>query len=69
MWLDCVEELVFSGDTPAEETGEPKTASMDPLERLQSTYLVCSLQKREGSLEARARVRRYRHATMVTVSN
>ncbi|KAL4953058.1 hypothetical protein BDW69DRAFT_200377 [Aspergillus filifer] len=75
MWLDCIEELVFSGDTFAEETGEPETASLDPLEhtkkrleRLQATYLVCSLQKREGSLEAKARVRRYRHATMVTLA-
>ncbi|KAL4792393.1 hypothetical protein BDV19DRAFT_400610 [Aspergillus venezuelensis] len=75
MWLDCVEELVFSGGTSVEETVEPKTASTDPLERkkkhlerLQAAYLVCSLQKREGSLEAKARIRRYRHATMVTLA-
>ncbi|KAL4967563.1 transcription factor domain-containing protein [Aspergillus stella-maris] len=75
MWLDCVEELVFSSDAFADETGESEAASMEALgrkkkclERLQATYLVCSLQKREGSLEAKTRIRRYRHATMVTLA-
>lgn len=77
MWLDCVEELAFSDSSFSEEyTSAPSHAILDQylerkkkrLECLQMAYLVCSLQKREGSTEARNRVRRYRHATMVMVS-
>lgn len=77
MWLDCVEELAFSDSSFREESNSvPSPAILDQylerrkkrLECIQTTYLVCSLQKREGSTEARDRVRRYRHATMVMVS-
>ncbi|KAL5356484.1 hypothetical protein BJX96DRAFT_115931 [Aspergillus floccosus] len=76
-WLDSVEELVFT-DNHCEEPvqGNTMTTRFDEqcarkkrrIECIQMTYLTCSLQKREGSLEAQARIRRYRHATMVTLA-
>ncbi|KAJ5524265.1 hypothetical protein N7513_009384 [Penicillium frequentans] len=35
---------------------------------IQAAYLVSSLQKREGSIDAQARIRRYRHASMVALA-
>ncbi|KNG84089.1 hypothetical protein ANOM_007219 [Aspergillus nomiae NRRL 13137] len=76
MWLDTVEELVFSNEVFQEksalETTPPVLEGQTEwkkrrVECLQMTYLVCSLQKREGSTEAQTRSRRYRHAMMVTV--
>lgn len=70
VWLDSCEELVFSHKCFRSDGA----VSNDDVERrekiqcMQATYLVCSLQKREGSLEAQARIRRYRHASMVAVS-
>ncbi|KAL2812595.1 hypothetical protein BJX63DRAFT_240655 [Aspergillus granulosus] len=80
MWLDVVEELAFSDSSFWEEkdgaVGGGKAVVLDQyvgrkkkrLECVQTAYLVCSLQKREGDGEARARVRRYRHATMVMLA-
>ncbi|KAL4913864.1 hypothetical protein BDW62DRAFT_156482 [Aspergillus aurantiobrunneus] len=77
MWLDCVEELAFSDSSFREETDTVLPSSVldqyierkkKRLECIQTAYLVCSLQKREGSSEARARIRRYRHATMVMLA-
>lgn len=69
-WMDPVEEMVFrqewfgEGDASRiQDDGKWKQR----LECIQTAYLVCSLQKREGSVEAQGRVRRYRHAMMVTV--
>lgn len=68
--MDPVEEMVFrqewfgEGDASRiQDDGKWKQR----LECIQTAYLVCSLQKREGSVEAQGRVRRYRHAMMVTV--
>ena len=69
-WLDSAEELIFSHDC----FRDTKSDTSDPawrkarLRSAQAGYLICSLQKREGSAETQARVRRYRHASMVTVS-
>lgn len=77
MWMDCVEELVFSNahhcevhcDTIETAADQSQDGWMkERLECIQMTYLVCSLQKREGSSDAQTRIRRYRHAAMVTVS-
>lgn len=67
--LDSCEELVFShkcfrGDGAISKDVERR----DMIQCMQASYLMCSLQKREGSLEAQARIRRYRHASMVAVS-
>ncbi|CEL00504.1 hypothetical protein ASPCAL00104 [Aspergillus calidoustus] len=79
MWLNVVEELAFSDSSFWEERdgggSGGKAVVLDQyvgrkkkrLECVQTVYLVCSLQKREGDEEARTRVRRYRHATMVMV--
>ncbi|KAE8368572.1 hypothetical protein BDV27DRAFT_40370 [Aspergillus caelatus] len=77
MWLDTVEELVFSNEVfqekPAMTTTTPPILEGQTewkkrrVECLQMTYLICSLQKREGSINAQARSRRYRHAMMVTL--
>jgi hypothetical protein len=70
-WLDCVEELIFSHESFRDSYSRRKDDTDWKKERLQSIqagYLVCSLQKREGPGEAQARIRRYRHASMVTVS-
>lgn len=69
-WLDSAEELVFRQvylrsdrelllDEPVQWKGI--------VQCIQAAYLVCSLQKREGSVEAQARIRRHRHASMVTL--
>ncbi|KAE8373610.1 hypothetical protein BDV26DRAFT_62176 [Aspergillus bertholletiae] len=77
MWLDTVEELVFSNEIFQEKSTMTTTLPMleeqtewkkRRVECLQMTYLVCSLQKREGSIEAQTRIRRYRHAMMVTLA-
>ncbi|KAE8312286.1 hypothetical protein BDV41DRAFT_307162 [Aspergillus transmontanensis] len=76
MWLDTVEELVFSNEIFQEKSAMATTPPVlegqtewkkRRVECLQMTYLVCSLQKREGSIEAQTRSRRYRHAMMVTL--
>ncbi|GES65960.1 hypothetical protein ATEIFO6365_0012035200 [Aspergillus terreus] len=75
-WLDSVEELVFTDNRCESVQGTPTSFNFDEqygwkkrrIECIQMTYLTCSLQKREGSLEAQARIRRYRHATMVTLA-
>lgn len=72
-WMDAVEVMTFRQewfgenkvDTPGIDDDKKKWKSR--LECIQTAYLVCSLQKREGSVEAQGRVRRYRHAMMVTV--
>jgi hypothetical protein len=70
-WFDSIEELIFSHecfrDNPSPRSNNPKWKK-ERLQRIQAGYLVCSLQKREGPVEAQARIRRYRHASMVTVS-
>ncbi|PLB53628.1 hypothetical protein P170DRAFT_396143 [Aspergillus steynii IBT 23096] len=77
IWMDSTEELVFSnayhcevpGDTTESTIAAHKTRwTKGHLECIQMTYLVCSLQKREGSTDAQTRIRRYRHAAMVTLA-
>lgn len=70
-WLDSVEELIFR---QVYFRSDRELLLDEPVQRkgivqcIQAAYLVCSLQKREGSVEAQARIRRHRHASMVTVS-
>lgn len=69
-WMDPVEVITFRQEwfTDAEHAPKPGDAKWKRrLECIQTAYLVCSLQKREGSIEAQGRVRRYRHAMMVSV--
>ncbi|OQD88161.1 hypothetical protein PENANT_c004G02617 [Penicillium antarcticum] len=70
-WFDSVEELIFLHECfrnhPSPRSND-QVWNKERLQSLQAGYLVCSLQKREGPGESQARIRRYRHASMVTVS-
>ena len=67
--LDSCEELVFNHKCFRVDGAISKDVERrDMIQCMQASYLVCSVQKREGSLEAQARIRRYRHASMVAVS-
>lgn len=70
-WLDSVEELIFRQVYFRSDRelfpGHPSQRK-DIVQCMQAAYLVSSLQKREGSAEAQARMRRHRHTSMVTVS-
>jgi hypothetical protein len=69
-WMDSAEELIFSHECFKGEAtaGQDTNVCMkEKLQCLQASYLVCSLQKREGTVEAQARSRRHRHASMVAV--
>lgn len=68
--LDSVEELIFSHEIFRVDTAIPINRGHSKKEKtqcVQAAYLVSSLQKREGSIDAQARIRRYRHASMVAV--
>ncbi|KAJ5381795.1 uncharacterized protein N7496_004223 [Penicillium cataractarum] len=70
-WMDTAEELVFShecfrGEAIAGQV--TKLCMKEKVQCLQASYMVCSLQKREGSAEAQARSRRHRHASMVALT-
>ena len=68
-WLDSVEELIFRHKCFRDSATADNNASFEEeVQTIQAGYLVSSLQKREGSAEAQARMRRHRHASMVTVS-
>jgi hypothetical protein len=69
-WMDSAEELIFSHECFKGEAIASQATNVcmkEKLQCLQASYLVCSLQKREGSVEAQARSRRHRHASMVAV--
>ncbi|GIJ85676.1 hypothetical protein Asppvi_004537 [Aspergillus pseudoviridinutans] len=77
MWLDSVEEMTFGDECSTDrETSDTSTGLLHNtaelmkkrVECIQAAYLVCSLQKREGSVEAQGRIRRYRHATLVMLA-
>ncbi|KAJ5619162.1 hypothetical protein N7510_003146 [Penicillium lagena] len=71
MWLDSVEELIFSHACFRKSHSQGYDDIVwkkEMLQSIQAAYLVSSLQKREGSVEAQARIRRYRHASMVALA-
>ena len=70
IWLDSAEELVFNqpllrGDY--ETSRKAADHEKEKIQCIQSAYLMCSVQNREGSGEAQTRIRLYRHAPMVAV--
>lgn len=68
--LDSTEELVFRHQCFRDSTAAAGDTGLgEGVQSIQAAYVVCSLQKREGTAEAQARIRRYRHASMVTVSH
>ncbi|KAJ5664999.1 uncharacterized protein N7477_007447 [Penicillium maclennaniae] len=67
--LDSCEELVFTHNCFRDDGAISRNDERkDMVQCMQASYLVCSLQKREGSLEAQARIRRYRHTSMVALA-
>ncbi|KAJ5323467.1 hypothetical protein N7476_002067 [Penicillium atrosanguineum] len=64
--LDSCEELIFNHKCfTVDGAISNDVGRRDMIQCMQASYLVCSLQKREGNLEAQARIRRHRHASMV----
>ncbi|KAJ5777028.1 hypothetical protein N7520_000274 [Penicillium odoratum] len=69
--LDSVEELIFGHEIfrcDAEPPNNREHSKKEKTQYIQAAYLVSTLQKREGSVEAQARIRRYRHASMVALA-
>ncbi|KAJ5673093.1 hypothetical protein N7507_002220 [Penicillium longicatenatum] len=69
--LDSAEELIFGHEIFKCDTVTPINRGLTKKEKtqcIQAAYLVSSLQKREGSVDAQARIRRYRHASMVALT-
>ncbi|KAJ5303989.1 uncharacterized protein N7443_003649 [Penicillium atrosanguineum] len=67
--LDSCEELIFNHKCfTVDGAISNDVGRRDMIQCMQASYLVCSLQKREGNLEAQARIRRHRHASMVALS-
>lgn len=59
-WLDSVEELIFRHKCFRDSAAADNNASFEEeVQTIQAGYLVSSLQKREGSAEAQARMRRH----------
>ncbi|KAJ5350412.1 hypothetical protein N7541_008139 [Penicillium brevicompactum] len=68
-WLDSAEELIFRNECfRTTKTPSGATHNKEWLQGIQAGYLICSLQKREGPGATQARIRRYRHASMVTLA-
>lgn len=72
MWFNCVEEMVFIDDDFNSDLNHPSTNSMAihrrKIQILQAAYIVCLYQNWEGSDSSKSRIRRYRFATLVSVS-
>ncbi|KAJ5688988.1 hypothetical protein N7462_003380 [Penicillium macrosclerotiorum] len=70
-WIDSIEELVFSNEcfgSDAKPFQDDENSKKERVQYIQASYLVCSLQKREGTEEAQARMRRFRHVSMVALA-
>ncbi|KIW21265.1 hypothetical protein PV08_01845 [Exophiala spinifera] len=75
MWLNCVEELVFTDDDLLEDSdfsveygSKHFNSSRNRLQALQAAYLVVLFQNWEGVDKSRRRVRRERFSTIVSVA-
>jgi hypothetical protein len=71
-WFNCVEEMVFIDDDFNSNMSYPPCGSMASQRRkiqaLQAAYIVCLYQNWEGTDASKSRIRRYRFATLVSVS-
>ncbi|KAJ5919743.1 hypothetical protein N7454_009578, partial [Penicillium verhagenii] len=70
-FLDSVEELIFNHEVFRANTSTPADKEHSKKEKtqcIQAAYLVITLQKREGSVDAQERIRRYRHTSMVALA-
>lgn len=73
MWFNCVEEMIFIDDDFNSDLNHPSTNSIAihrrKIQILQAAYIVCLYQNWEGSDSSKSRIRRYRFATLVSVSD
>lgn len=71
-WFNCVEEMVFIDDDFNSDVTYPPCGSMaaqrGKIQALQAAYIVCLFQNWEGTDASKSRIRRYRFATLVSVS-
>jgi hypothetical protein len=71
-WFNCVEEMVFIDDDFNSDMTYPPCGSMvaqrRKIQALQAAYIVCLYQNWEGTDASKSRIRRYRFATLVSVS-
>lgn len=71
-WFNCVEEMVFIDDDFNSDLTYHASGSMAiqrrKIQAVQAAYIVCLYQNWEGSDASKSRIRRYRFATLVSVS-
>lgn len=72
MWFNCVEELVFTDEDFNSDftcqSSSPIIPHRNIVQAIQAAYMVCLYQNWEGSDASKRRIRRYRFATLVSVS-
>lgn len=71
MWFNCVEELVFTDEDFNSDLACLVSNGLlhrNVVQALQAAFMVCLYQNWEGSDASKRRIRRYRFATLVSVS-
>lgn len=71
-WFNCVEEMVFIDDDFNSDLTYQSSSNMSiqrrKIQAVQAAYIVCLYQNWEGADASKSRIRRYRFATLVSVS-
>jgi hypothetical protein len=71
-WFNCVEEMVFIDDDFNSDLAYQSSGDMviqrRKIQAVQAAYIVCLYQNWEGTDASKSRIRRYRFATLVSVS-
>lgn len=71
MWMNCVEEIVFIDDdfnVDSTISSGRMITQRPKIQILQAAYIVCMFQNWEGTDASKARVRRHRFSSLVSVS-
>lgn len=72
MWFNCIEELVFTDEDFNSDLAclvSNGILQRNVVQALQAAFMVCLYQNWEGSDASKRRIRRYRFATLVSVSS
>lgn len=71
-WFNCVEEMVFIDDDFNSDLTYQSSGNIAiqrrRIQAVQAAYIVCLYQNWEGTDASKSRIRRYRFATLVSVS-
>lgn len=71
-WFNCVEEMVFIDDDFNSDLTYQSSGNIAiqrrKIQAVQAAYIVCLYQNWEGADASKSRIRRYRFATLVSVS-